>query len=785
MAKQKKVEGKSESFHREFAGKIIAMLEAGTSPWQKGWHSPQNILPYNPQSGTRYKGVNCINLFMAGYDDPRWMTYRQASDAGYQVRRGERGTPIIFYKFVQEVERLDDDGKPVLGEDGKPEKELVRLSRPIVRLSHVFNAGQIDGIEPLPKGVSYTWEPQERAEKILAASRAVIKHDASSAYYRPSTDTIHLPPKESFEASNYYYATALHELGHWTGHPSRLDREHGPFGTARYAQEELRAEIASWMLGEEIGVGHNPGNHAAYVQHWIQALRDDPSEIFRACRDAEEIRSYIYELEKEHESVLEAKPQAASALTSEPESAETPILTQNPDADVSREMRPTPPWVEIIHTDKEDGKIWLDVPYREKNQAKRQGAQWDKIERRWYALEGADMAGLAAWLPKEARPGMPSKTVNEKTWLAVPFDEKNQAKRLGARWDGKAKSWYAPAGVDLSGLERWLPEHNRDVELPSARSVLSPEEEFRDKLTELGLDLKGELPILDGKPHRVPVVEKKGRGLDGCYCLYGDGRPAGWAQNHVTGTYTKLVATGARLSPEELARQRASFAAKKAEHEAQRREQYADASRRAAELFAKGHAVTTHPYLEAKGVPPLGPIREKDGKLLIPLWDANGSPRGLQTIDSEGQKRFTPGMEKRGGYCLLDDQKRFNGGEIILCEGYATGASLSLATGKPVAVAFDAGNLEAVAEALRNKFPRMAITICADNDHATERDGKPWNPGVEKARAAAQKVNGKVIVPAFSDAEKAQKLTDFNDLHKARGLDAVKHQMAKEQDMER
>lgn len=763
------------------------MLEAGTSPWQKPWKPARSSAPFNPATGTVYRGINRIITMMAGYDDPRWMTYQQARAAGYQVRRGEKGTHIAHYRWTLEKDRLDENGKPVLDADGKPEKETIRLQRPIVSLHSIFNVAQIDGdIPPLPKDPGYAWNPRERAEKILEASRAVIRHDqADRAFYRPFTDEIHLPPKERFDAPDKYYATALHELGHWTGHKSRLDRSGGAFGTEAYAREELRAEIASWMIGEEIGVGHDPGDHAAYVQSWIRALKDDPSEIARACRDAEDIMGYLFELEKEHESDLEvtSESQRQEAPDWTPESER--VVERTAYTDVPPEMGPTPPWVEIIHADKEDGKIWLDVPYREKNQAKRQGAQWDKIERRWYALEGADMAGLAAWLPKEARPGMPSKTVNEKTWLAVPFDEKNQAKRLGARWDGKAKSWYAPAGVDLSGLERWLPEHNRDVELPSARSVLSPEEEFRDKLTELGLDLKGELPILDGKPHRVPVVEKKGRGLDGCYCLYGDGRPAGWAQNHVTGTYTKLVATGARLSPEELARQRASFAAKKAEHEAQRREQYADASRRAAELFAKGHAVTTHPYLEAKGVPPLGPIREKDGKLLIPLWDANGSPRGLQTIDSEGQKRFTPGMEKRGGYCLLDDQKRFNGGEIILCEGYATGASLSLATGKPVAVAFDAGNLEAVAEALRNKFPRMAITICADNDHATERDGKPWNPGVEKARAAAQKVNGKVIVPAFSDAEKAQKLTDFNDLHKARGLDAVKHQMAKEQDMER
>lgn len=775
MAKQKKVnEGKTESFHRDFAEKIIAMLEAGTSPWQQGWRSPRRSMPYNPQSGTRYKGINCINLFLAGYDDPRWMTYKQASEAGYQVRRGKRGTSIIFYKFFNEVDRLDDDGNPVLDENGKPEKKLARLSRPIVRLSHVFNAGQIDGIEPLPNEVSYAWKPQERAEKILAASGASIKHDASSAFYRPSTDTIHLPPKESFEAPNYYYATALHELSHWTGHPSRLDRAYGSFGMERYAREELRAEIASWMIGEEIGVGHNPGNHAAYVQSWIQALRKDPSEIFRACRDAEDIRGFIYELEKEHDSALEVPAQSAEPKEPEPEA--TAVM----DSKMTRAPSQAEP---------EPAKIWLAVPYREKNLAKKLGAQWDKETRRWYAPQTSpeEMNKFAAWLPKEAQSMSSSSEIAEKkVWLAVPYDEKEQAKRLGARWDGKAKSWYVPEGTELGKVQRWIPEQAHEAErLRAARSVLSPEEEFRDKLTELGLDLRGQLPIMDGMPHRVPVIEKSGRGLDGCYCLHGDGRPAGWAQNHVTGAYTKLVATGARLSPEELARQRATFAARKAEHERQRKAQHAESARKAVEQFEEGHAVIAHPYLVAKGVPSIGPVREQAGKLLIPIKDAEGKFRGLQSIDNEGRKRFTPGMEKKGGFCLLDDEKKFDGGEIILCEGYATGASLSLATGKPVAVAFDAGNLEAVAEALREKFPRMAITICADNDHATERDGKPWNPGLEKAKAAAQKVNGKVIAPTFSDAEKARRLTDFNDLHKSRGLDAVRRQLARAKDMER
>ena len=781
---------RSALFHQQFAEKVIAMLEAGTSPWQKGWTPSRRALPFNPETGTVYKGINRIGLMMSGYDDPRWMTYQQAHAAGYQVRRGEKGTQIAHYKWTLEKDRLDEAGRPVLDGNGRPEKETITLQRPIVSIYSVFNVAQIDGdIPALPKERGYEWEPQRRAESMLAASGAVIIHDQTDrAFYRPFTDDIHLPPKDRFDAPDKYYATALHELGHWTGHASRLDRPSGVFGTESYAREELRAEIASWMIGEESGVGHDPGDHAAYVQSWINALRNDPSEIARACRDAEDIRDYLLELEREYGSDL-----TASAPDREKPDPEVNAAVEHASVRESPEAEPaviqTPPGAEraAARDGPKPAKIWLNVPYREKEQAKREGAQWDKAEKRWYAREDADLDRLAAWMPKEALPDMPPRMTTEKTWLAVPYGEKEQAKRLGARWDGKAKSWYAPEGVDLGKLGRWVPDRNQEMErMRAGRSVLSPEAEFAQKLEELGLDLKGQPPVMDGKPHRVPVLSKNGRGLDGSYCLYGDGRPAGWAQNHVSGVYTKLVATGARLSPEELARQRATFAAKKAEHERARRERRVEAARAAAARFAEGRAVTAdHPYLVAKGVPPLGPVRELDGKLLIPIKDADGTFRGVQSISDDGEKRFTPGMEKKGGFCLLDDEKNFNGGEIVLCEGYATGASLALASGKPVAVAFDAGNLGTVAEALREKFPRMSITICADNDHATERDGKPWNPGVEKAKAAARNVSGKVIVPSFSDAEKARKLTDFNDLHTSRGLDAVRSQLSKEQDMER
>jgi putative DNA primase/helicase len=127
-----------------------------------------------------------------------------------------------------------------------------------------------------------------------------IRHDqADRAFYRPATDRIHLPPRSSFKTADTFLATAMHELAHASGHPSRLDRDLAhPFGSVGYAKEELRAEIASLMIGDQLGIGHDPGPNAAYVESWVQVLKENPKEILRVSRDANKISTYVLELEK-------------------------------------------------------------------------------------------------------------------------------------------------------------------------------------------------------------------------------------------------------------------------------------------------------------------------------------------------------------------------------------------------------------------------------------------------------------------------------------------------------
>lgn len=313
-------------FAETVAEKLIEQLREGTAPWQKPWAPGEagSNMPFNPTTGSRYKGVNALQLMSEGYEDPRWMTYKQASAADAQVRKGESGTPIQYWKFSEEQVLKDIAGKPVLDARGALVTENVTLERPRVFFATVFNAEQIDGLEPLERKAQ-TWDANERAEEILKASGAAFQNgEHDRAFYRPSTDSIHLPERSSFPSADNYYATALHELGHWTGHESRLARDLAhPFGSDAYAKEELRAEIASMILGDELGVGHDPKQHAAYVESWIKVLRNDPTEIFRAAADAEKIQGYVLGFERQlvkDESLQQGQQYAARAGRASPPS---------------------------------------------------------------------------------------------------------------------------------------------------------------------------------------------------------------------------------------------------------------------------------------------------------------------------------------------------------------------------------------------------------------------------------------------------------------------------------
>lgn len=269
--------------YQSLSAQLITQLQQGTAPWQKPW---VYNLPFNVESQNRYRGINLLILMLQPYEDPRWATFKQAQKRGWQVRKGEKGTRISRLMFKEN----ESTGK----------KDCLFSS------ATVFNAEQMDGVPPLEFLPQPCWAEESHIEQLAQETGAQIKHQSGDrAFYHLSTDSITLPLRSQFSSPQGYYATLLHELAHWTGHPKRLNRDlRHPFGSPTYAREELRAEIASMVLSRELGIFHRPENHLSYLASWIQALRDDPKEIQRAARAAEDIVDYLH-------AALANTPQAA------------------------------------------------------------------------------------------------------------------------------------------------------------------------------------------------------------------------------------------------------------------------------------------------------------------------------------------------------------------------------------------------------------------------------------------------------------------------------------------
>ncbi len=445
---------------------------------------------------------------------------------------------------------------------------------------------------------------------------------------------------------------------------------------------------------------------------------------------------------------------------------------------------------------------YLDVPREEKDEAKALGAKWDKYQKAWYVEKGTDLEPFAKWNkldltvrnvsqtaeqtpkeqavsqtaePKQEQAAEPKQEVSieqnlaqDKTFIAVPYDERKDAKALGAKWDAENKSWYVEKGADLNKFKEWLVDENTVV--PAKQESISPEIEFAQHCRANGLDV--DTPIMDGQIHRVPLISKPD-GKDGAYCGYLDGVPSGWSQNYVTGEKSKFVSSGVQLTEEEKAKQRAEHARKLQEREAKRQRDYDIAANNAKRVLNNSvEADKNHAYLQEKGIKPYIAMENIYNQLVVPVQNIHGDIRGVQFIEENGSKKFLSGIEKKGNFALLSEEAK-DVSKVLVCEGFATGASLHEATKLPVVVAFDAGNLEEVSKALAEKYKGIEITVCADNDRYKDN-----NVGLECAKKAALAVNGKLAVPQFTKEEQARKLTDFNDLHKAQGLDAVTRQVS-------
>lgn len=317
----------------EMATAILDAIEKNPMVWERGWTAIDFDTPVNGKTSKAYKGFNSLYLYMLqkskGYGDSRWVTFNQAKELGASVKKGEKSSPVLFYQLYDKNTKKEFNSLTVRDmTDEEKQAYMQENVRRILKYSTVFNAEQCDNF-PERRDKLPEMSEEERShqnlliEQVISNSAAPIFYDGGNrAYYSPGSDSIHLPKIAAFHSMQDYYATALHEIAHSTGHESRLNR----FGTDNdsnsYAIEELRAELASTFMQRELGITINGAhfeNHAAYLNSWLNAVRNDRRIFFDAVRDAEKISDYVAEhfLQAEQSADFDAHSQSKSENAAE------------------------------------------------------------------------------------------------------------------------------------------------------------------------------------------------------------------------------------------------------------------------------------------------------------------------------------------------------------------------------------------------------------------------------------------------------------------------------------
>ncbi len=279
---------------------IIEALEQGVKPWTQPWnaaHAAGHVSRPLRHNGQPYGGINVLTLWAsamsANFSAPIWMTFRQATELGGHVRKGEKGSPVVYANTITKAETDEATGHDV-------ERTI-----PFLKAYTVFNVEQIDELPGHFYAVAEpARNPDERiadAESFIAATRADIRHGGDSAYYSPTLDYIQMPAFDAFRDAQSYYATLAHETCHWTRHPTRLDRDFGRkrFGDDGYAREELVAELGAAFLCADLGLAlADRADHAAYIGHWLAVLKEDKRAIFAAAAHAQRAADYLHGLNR-------------------------------------------------------------------------------------------------------------------------------------------------------------------------------------------------------------------------------------------------------------------------------------------------------------------------------------------------------------------------------------------------------------------------------------------------------------------------------------------------------
>ena len=267
---------------------IIQKLEQGVIPWRKPWSG--GGLPQNFVSGKRYRGINLTLLNLSDYSSPYWLTFKQAGELGGRIKKGEKSTMVVFWKWLQ-VTDVDEEDRSI-------DKQI-----PFLRYYRVFNLEQTEGIDYTSEESAIDFKPIENCERVVheMSDCPVIRHKGTRAFYSPSEDYIQMPPAGSFVSCEEYYSTLFHEMAHSTGHERRLNRsslsDYAPFGSKTYGTEELIAEFSASFLCGHTGIEQETvDNSAGYIGGWLKKIREDKKMLVFAAAKAQKAVDYILNL---------------------------------------------------------------------------------------------------------------------------------------------------------------------------------------------------------------------------------------------------------------------------------------------------------------------------------------------------------------------------------------------------------------------------------------------------------------------------------------------------------
>lgn len=302
-----------QDVYERVTAQIVVELEKGERPWFKPWnaeHAAGRITRPLRANGIPYRGINVLMLWGSaveqGFSAPLWLTYKQAQELGGQVRKGEKGSLVVYANTITRTETDEATGE-------EQERDI-----PFMKGYTVFNAEQVDGLpahfyafaapalDPVARNA--------RAETFFAATGADVRHGGNQAYYTAAADHVQMPPFEAFRDAESYYATLAHELTHWTKHPKRLDRDFGrkKWGDEGYAMEELVAELGAAFLSADLDLTPEPrADHAAYIASWLKVLKDDKRAIFSAAAHAQRAADYLTGLQPQDQKEQQTEQQAA------------------------------------------------------------------------------------------------------------------------------------------------------------------------------------------------------------------------------------------------------------------------------------------------------------------------------------------------------------------------------------------------------------------------------------------------------------------------------------------